>query len=252
MALSVQAQLKKVLAPFARAVGVDIKKLKEGKQDKLQAGLNIQISEEGVISATAPNQAPDLSAYSTTEQITTLVDGKVAGLVKEEALNTKLADYATTASVDTKLADYTTTAALTTKLGDYATTTSVDTKLADYSTLTAVDTKLADYTTTAALTTKLGDYATTASLTTTLADYAKAAEVQPKLTVGPGISISREGVITAAAPDLTGYVKEEALDFGDLNLVAEYEAGKNGTPVETEEAHVATPSPAEPPADKPQ
>lgn len=190
MALSVQAQLKKVLAPFARAVGVDIKKLKEGKQDKLQAGLNIQISEEGVISATAPNQAPDLSAYSTTEQITTLVDGKVAGLVKEEALNTKLADYATTTSVDTKLADYTTTAALTTKLGDYA---------------------------------------TTASLTTTLADYAKAAEVQPKLTAGPGISISGEGVITAAAPDLTGYVKEEALDFSTLDLVAEYEAGKGGT-----------------------
>ena len=207
MALSVQAQLKKVLAPFARAVGVDIKKLKEGKQDKLQAGLNIQISEEGVISATAPNQAPDLSAYSTTEQITTLVDGKVAGLVKEEALNTKLADYATT--------------------------TSVDTKLADYSTLTAVDTKLADYTTTAALTTKLGDYATTASLTTTLADYAKTAEVQPKLTAGPGISISGEGVITAAAPDLTGYVKEEALDFSTLDLVAEYEAGKRG---ETEAA----------------
>lgn len=202
MALSVQAQLKKVLAPFARAVGVDIKKLKEGKQDKLQAGLNIQISEEGVISATAPNQAPDLSAYSTTEQITTLVDGKVAGLVKEEALNTKLADYATT--------------------------TSVDTKLADYSTITAVDTKLADYTTTAALTTKLGDYATTASLTTTLADYAKAAEVQPKLTAGTGISISEHGEI-AATVDLTGYVKEEALDFGDLDLVAEYEAGKNGT-----------------------
>jgi|GEM_PF-2854836 hypothetical protein len=229
MALSVQAQLKKVLAPFARAVGVDIKKLKDGKQDKLQAGLNIQISEEGVISATAPNQAPDLSAYSTTEQITTLVDGKVAGLVKEEALNTKLADYATT--------------------------TSVDTKLADYSTITAVDTKLADYTTTAALTTKLGDYATTASLTTTLADYAKAAEVQPKLTAGPGISISGEGVITAAAPDLTGYVKEEALDFGELDLVAEYEAGKNGTaesegpqgpPPRTETG--ATPSPAEPPA----
>ena len=233
MALSVQAQLKKVLAPFARAVGVDIKKLKDGKQDKLQAGLNIQISEEGVISATAPNQAPDLSAYSTTEQITTLVDGKVAGLVKEEALNTKLADY-------------TTTAALTTKLGDYATTTSVDTKLADYSTITAVDTKLADYTTTAALTTKLGDYATTASLTTTLADYAKAAEVQPKLTAGNGITISEHGEI-AATVDLTGYVKEEALDFGDLNLVAEYEAGKNGTPVETEEAHAVTPSPAQPP-----
>lgn len=222
MALSVQAQLKKVLAPFARAVGVDIKKLKDGKQDKLQAGLNIQISEEGVISATAPNQAPDLSAYSTTEQITTLVDGKVAGLVKEEALDTKLADYATT--------------------------TSVDTKLTDYSTTTAVDTKLADYTTTAALTTKLGDYATTASLTTTLADYAKAAEVQPKLTAGPGISISGEGVITAAAPDLTGYVKEEALDFSTLDLVAEYEAGKRGeteavAPVATTETGTPAVSP---------
>lgn len=216
MALSVQAQLKKVLAPFARAVGVDIKKLKDGKQDKLQAGLNIQISEEGVISATAPNQAPDLSAYSTTEQITTLVDGKVAGLVKEEALNTKLADYATTASVDTKLADYSTT--------------------------TAVDTKLADYTTTAALTTKLGDYATTASLTTTLADYAKAAEVQPKLTAGPGISISGEGVITAAAPDLTGYVKEEALDFSTLDLVAEYEAGKRGETEAAATAETGTPA----------
>lgn len=215
MALSVQAQLKKVLAPFARAVGVDIKKLKDGKQDKLQAGLNIQISEEGVISATAPNQAPDLSAYSTTEQITTLVDGKVAGLVKEEALNTKLADYATT--------------------------TSVDTKLADYSTTTAVDTKLADYTTTAALTTKLGDYATTASLTTTLADYAKAAEVQPKLTAGTGISISEHGEITSTV-DLTGYVKEEALDFGELDLVAEYEAGKNGTAEAAATTETGTPA----------
>lgn len=225
MALSVQAQLKKVLAPFARAVGVDIKKLKEGKQDKLQAGLNIQISEEGVISATAPNQAPDLSAYSTTEQITTLVDGKVAGLVKEEALNTKLADYATTASVDTKLADY--------------------------STITAVDTKLADYTTTAALTTKLGDYATTASLTTTLADYAKAAEVQPKLTAGPGITITENNQIVANPPDLTGYVKEEALDFSTLDLVAEYEAGKRGEAVAPEaSAETGTPTPADGP--KPQ
>lgn len=234
MALSVQAQLKKVLAPFARAVGVDIKKLKDGKQDKLQAGLNIQISEEGVISATAPNQAPDLSAYSTTEQITTLVDGKVAGLVKEEALNTKLADYATTASVDTKLADYATTTAVDTKLADYTNTAALNTKLADYATITAVDTKLADYTTTAALTTKLGDYATTASLTTTLADYAKAAEVQPKLTAGPGITITENNQIVATPPDLTGYVKEEALDFSTLDLVAEYEAGKRGEAVAPE------------------
>lgn len=250
MALSVQAQLKKVLAPFARAVGVDIKKLKDGKQDKLQAGLNIQISEEGVISATAPNQAPDLSAYSTTEQITTLVDGKVAGLVKEEALNTKLADYATTASVDTKLADYATTTSVDTKLADYTNTAALNTKLADYATTTAVDTKLADYTTTAALTTKLGDYATTASLTTTLADYAKAAEVQPKLTAGPGITITENNQIVANPPDLTGYVKEEALEFGELDLVAEYEAGKRGEAVAPEasaETHTEDPGTQAPP-----
>ena len=227
MALSIQAQLKKVLAPFAKAVGVDIKKLKDSKQDKLKAGLNIQITEDGTISATSAAEAPDLSAYSTTEQITTLVDSKVANVVKTDVLETKLADYAKTTDVEAKVANVVKTDAL--------------------------ETKLADYTTTAALTTKLGDYATTASLTTTLADYAKAAEVQPKLTAGPGVSISEQGVITVPAPDLTGYVKEEALDFGDLNLVAEYEAGKNGeaeAPAATGET--ATPSPAQPPMGKPQ
>lgn len=170
MALSIQAQLKKVLAPFAKAVGVDIKKLKDSKQDKLKAGANIQITEDGTISATGAGEAADLSAYSTTEQVTTLIDGKVAGLVKSDALDTKLANYATNAAVLTQLEG-----------------------------------------------------------------YAKTTEVQPKLTAGEGVAISEAGVIsaTATAPDLTGYVKTEALetalDLGDLNLVAEYEAGKTGT-----------------------
>ena len=233
MALSIQAQLKKVLAPFAKAVGVDIKKLKDSKQDKLKAGLNIQITEDGTISATSAAEAPDLSAYSTTEQITTLVDSKVANVVKTDVLETKLADYAKTTDVEAKVANVVKTDAL--------------------------ETKLADYTTTAALTTKLGDYATTASLTTTLADYAKAAEVQPKLTAGTGIAISEHGEIssTVTAPDLTGYVKsealEQALEIGEIDLVAEYEAGKNGeaeAPAATGET--ATPSPAQPPMGKPQ
>ena len=170
MALSIQAQLKKVLAPFAKAVGVDIKKLKDSKQDKLKAGANIQITEDGTISATGAGEAADLSAYSTTEQVTTFIDGKVAGLVKADALDTKLANYATNAAVLTQLEG-----------------------------------------------------------------YAKTTEVQPKLTAGEGVAISEAGVISAtvAAPDLTGYVKTEALetalDLGDLNLVAEYEAGKTGT-----------------------
>lgn len=169
MALSIQAQLKKVLAPFAKAVGVDIKKLKDSKQDKLKAGANIQITEDGTISATGSGEAADLSAYSTTEQVTTLIDGKVAGLVKTDALDTKLANYATNAAILTQLEG-----------------------------------------------------------------YAKTTEVQPKLTAGEGVAISEAGVISAtvAAPDLTGYVKTEALetalDLGDLNLVAEYEAGKTG------------------------
>ena len=165
MALSIQAQLKKVLAPFAKAVGVDIKKLKDSKQDKLKAGANIHIDEDGTISARGTGEAADLSAYSTTEQVTTLIDGKVAGLVKADALDTKLANYATNAAVLTQLEGY----------------------------------------------------------------------AQPKLTAGEGVAISEAGVISAtvAAPDLTGYVKTEALetalDLGDLNLVAEYEAGKTGT-----------------------
>lgn len=183
MALSIQAQLKKVLAPFAKAVGVDIKKLKDSKQDKLKAGDNIHIDEDGTISARGAGEAADLSAYSTTEQVTTLIDGKVAGLVKADALDTKLANYATNAAVLTKLEG-----------------------------------------------------------------YAKTTEVQPKLTAGEGVAISEAGVISAtvAAPDLTGYVKTEALetalDLGDLNLVAEYEAGKTGVePAAASTTETATP-----------
>lgn len=116
MALSIQAQLKKVLAPFAKAVGVDIKKLKDSKQDKLKAGANIHIDEDGTISARGTGEAADLSAYSTTEQVTTLIDGKVTGLVKADALDTKLANYATNAAVLTQLEGYAKTEALETAL----------------------------------------------------------------------------------------------------------------------------------------
>lgn len=275
MALSVQAQLKRVLGPFAKAVGLDIKKLQDNKQDKLKAGANVQISEDGTISATGPGEPADLSSYSTTAQVTQLIDDKVASYVQTSTLDTKLADYvetnvlnskladyatkteltakladvATNDSVDTKLsnyettanltaklADYTTNAALTTKLADYATTAALagytttevlNNTLANYATTAALTTKLADYTTTEGLTTKLADYTTTQSLTTTLEAYAKATEVQRKLTAGNGIAISEQGEITSTV-DLTGYVKEEALDLGDLDLVAEYEKGKAG------------------------
>lgn len=180
MALSIQAQLKKVLAPFAKAVGVDIKKLKDSKQDKLKAGANIQITADGTISATGSGEAADLSDYSTTEQVTTLIDGKVAGLVKADALDTKLANYATNAAVLTQLEG-----------------------------------------------------------------YAKTTEVQPKLTAGEGVTITEAGVISATAPDLIGYVKTEALetalDLGDLNLVAEYEAGKTGVEPAASTTETATP-----------
>ena len=169
MALFFHDRVKRLLAPFAKAVGADIKKLKNGKQDKLKAGANIHIAEDGTISATGSGEAADLSAYSTTEQVTTLIDGKVADLVKADALDTKLADYA------------------------------------------------------------------------------KTTEVQPKLTAGEGVTITEAGVISAttAAPDLTAYVKTEALDaalnLGELDLVAEYEAAKT----DVEQAAVVTPQPVD-------
>lgn len=235
MAISIKEQLKKILTPFAKAVGQDIQRLDNKKQDKLKAGANITIAEDGTITAAAPGQT-DLSAYSTTEQVETLVNGKIAGFVTDAAVDTKLADYAKTAdvlteaAVDTKLAAYTNTADLTTKLADYL-------KTADAVTEATVDGKLAAYTNTADLDTKLADYTKAADLTTTLAGYAQTAAVeakQDKLTAGDNITIEADGTIKATVPevDLTGYVKDTDLDLDDLDLAAIYESAKTETATE--------------------
>lgn len=116
MAISIKEKLKSVLTPFAKAIGADIQRLYNTKQDKLKAGANINISEDGTISATGAGEAADLSAYSTTEQVTTLVDGKIANFVTESTVDGKLVGFVTENTVNTKLADYQTTAAATTSL----------------------------------------------------------------------------------------------------------------------------------------
>lgn len=115
MALNINEKLKAILTPFAKAVGADIQKLDNKKQDKLKVGANIQISEDGTISATGTGESADLSAYSTTEQVTTLVDGKIAGFVTESTVDGKIANFVTESTVDGKLAGYATTVAVDAK-----------------------------------------------------------------------------------------------------------------------------------------
>lgn len=196
MATKIADQIKNILNPFATEVGKDIKKLTDAKQDKLKPGLNITISPDGTISSTGAGEAPDLSNYSTTAQVGTIVDGKLADYVKTEALanyvqtatlTTTLADYAKTEA----LATYVQTSALTTALEPYAKTAALDayvktealtTALTPYAKTEALDayvkndaleTKLQPY----AKTEALADFVTTTSLTNGLEPYAKKDEV---------------------------------------------------------------------------
>ena len=117
MSISVK-QLKKILGSFSQAVAKDVSGIKTAKQNKLVAGENIKITEDGTISATVATANVDLTAYSTTSQVETLVDGKIAPLATkqevEEKVNTiqipSVEGLAKTTEVDTKLADYAKTA----------------------------------------------------------------------------------------------------------------------------------------------
>lgn len=187
MATKIADQIKNILNPFATEVGKDIKKLTDSKQDKLKPGLNITISPDGTISSTGAGEAPDLSNYPTTQQVGTIVDGKLADYVKTEALTnyvqtatltTTLADYAKTEA----LANYVQTTALTTALEPYAKTEALTTALTPYAKTEALDayvkndaleTKLQPY----AKTEALADFVTTTSLTNGLEPYAKKEEV---------------------------------------------------------------------------
>lgn len=57
--------------------------------------------------------------------------------------------------------------------------------------------------------------------------YVKKTEL-PHFTAGDGITISKDGVISATAPevDLSDYVKDESLSLDGLDLVAKYETAK--------------------------
>lgn len=113
MAITVE-QLKRILGSFGKSVGSDIKQIKAAKQDKLVAGENIKIAEDGTISATVATTNVDLSAYSTTAQVETLVDNKVTSLATKQEVEEKvnaiqipsIEGLAKEADVETKLTDY--------------------------------------------------------------------------------------------------------------------------------------------------
>lgn len=159
MAITVE-QLKRILGSFGKSVGSDMKQIKAAKQDKLVAGENIKIAEDGTISATVATTNVDLSAYSTTAQVETLVDNKVTslatkqeveekvnaiqvpsieGLVKETDVETKLADYAKTSEV---AATYATKETVNAINGLDANTIATLKNLSEHSDLTAIANKV--------------------------------------------------------------------------------------------------------------
>ena len=66
MAFNLKEKVESILKPFAKTVGKDIRNLTEKKQDKLKAGVNITIDQDGTISAT---DSADLSAYAKTAEV---------------------------------------------------------------------------------------------------------------------------------------------------------------------------------------
>ncbi len=77
-----------------------------------------------------------LDAYSTTEEVNSLITSAVNGITSQ------LANYVTSSSLTSTLADYVKSTDLTTKLASYITTDALDTTLADYLKTTDVE----DYT----------------------------------------------------------------------------------------------------------
>ena len=159
MSISVK-QLKKILGSFSQAVAKDVSGINTNKQNKLIAGENIKIAEDGTISATVATANVDLSAYSTTAQVETLVDNKVTplatkqeveekvnaiqvpsieGLAKETDVETKLADYAKTSEV---AATYATKEAVNAINGLDADTIATLKNLSEHSDLTAIANKV--------------------------------------------------------------------------------------------------------------
>lgn len=134
MSISVK-QLKRILGSFSQAVAKDVSGINTNKQNKLIAGENIKIAEDGTISATAANANVDLSAYAKKSELPHTEDFVLAAvfndaynhrLVRKEDLPA-LDTIATKQEVEEKV-----NAIQVPSIEGLAKETDVETKLADY------------------------------------------------------------------------------------------------------------------------
>lgn len=134
MSISVK-QLKRILGSFSQAVAKDVSGINTNKQNKLIAGENIKIAEDGTISATAATANVDLSEYAKKSQLPHTEDFVLAAvfndaynhrLVKKEDLPA-LDTIATKQEVEEKV-----NAIQVPSIEGLAKETEVETKLADY------------------------------------------------------------------------------------------------------------------------
>ena len=134
MSISVK-QLKRILGSFSQAVAKDVSGINTNKQNKLIAGENIKIAEDGTISATAANANVDLSAYAKKSELPHTEDFVLAAvfndaynhrLVRKEDLPA-LDTIATKQEVEEKV-----NAIQVPSIEGLAKETEVETKLADY------------------------------------------------------------------------------------------------------------------------
>ena len=134
MSISVK-QLKRILGSFSQAVAKDVSGINTNKQNKLIAGENIKIAEDGTISAIAANANVDLSAYAKKSELPHTEDFVLAAvfndaynhrLVRKEDLPA-LDTIATKQEVEEKV-----NAIQVPSIEGLAKETEVETKLADY------------------------------------------------------------------------------------------------------------------------
>lgn len=99
MSISVK-QLKKILGSFSQAVAKDVSGINTNKQNKLIAGENIKIAEDGTISATAATANVDLSEYAKKSQLPHTEDFVLAA-VFNDAYNHRLVKKEDLPALDT-------------------------------------------------------------------------------------------------------------------------------------------------------
>ena len=143
----------------------------------------------------------------------TLINNATGGVQNAQAplaLNTgvlsiDLSAYSTTTDIQTLLSNYTDTAGLNTILAGYTNTTALNTLLTNYVLSTTLTSTLANYTDTTALNTLLGNYVLTTTLNNTLAKYTDTTALTTLLShKQDNLSVTGQGVFLNGSV-LSGY-----------------------------------------------